>query len=181
MYLHKTALGLGLMRPNTILTSLALKLYIGHTRLNSPTNDLITANLQMVQVEAGRNINFEDIDPNTRTWNETWIDRVFSECRKREISVERETNFLKDVTRNRTVMDFAVDFADSKITLGRINQVRKYKKVLLPIELVGSCGSKLTDCAIDIETKSPINWEFMKDDTGFPQHASIRTWKNFVQ
>jgi len=45
MYYYKNALGLGLMTLNTILTSLALKLYIGHTRFQSDTNELIEAQL----------------------------------------------------------------------------------------------------------------------------------------
>ena len=47
------------MRPNTILTILGMKLYFGHTRLQSNTNDLINHSLQTHEVEAGRGIKNE--------------------------------------------------------------------------------------------------------------------------
>lgn len=61
LYIHKHALGLGLMRPSTILASLRLKLYFGHTRLDRACNKLINANLEEVLVECGRNCNFSEI------------------------------------------------------------------------------------------------------------------------
>jgi len=41
LYFYKNFLGMGLMRPNTILTILSMKLYFGYTRLQSNTNNLI--------------------------------------------------------------------------------------------------------------------------------------------
>ena len=68
LYIHKNALGVGLMTPNTILEILSLKLYFGHTRLNSNTNQLIEVNLQNLQIESGRNIPFESIPQSEEFW-----------------------------------------------------------------------------------------------------------------
>lgn len=61
LYIYKKALSVGLMKPNTILAILTLKLYFGHTRLNSNTNNFITVGLQKLQVECGQNKSIEDI------------------------------------------------------------------------------------------------------------------------
>lgn len=147
MYIHKNALGLGLMRLNTILTSLHLKLYFGHTRLQGECNRLIDVNFEELQVECGQNCDFSEIPDSQKTWNRTWIDHVFHQCQKRNINVERCTNFLADITTNLTVIDYAVRYTKSNVVLGRINQVRRFKKILLPLELVGTTGRHRTMCA----------------------------------
>lgn len=38
-------------------------------------------------------------------------------------------------------MDYAVIYNKSTVTLGRINQLRLYKKILLPCEVVGFNGN----------------------------------------
>ena len=77
LYLHKNALGISLMQPNIILTSLALKLYFGHTCLDGECNRLISVNLEEVMVEYGRNCKFAEIPQEEKTWNKTWDNHVF--------------------------------------------------------------------------------------------------------
>lgn len=90
----------------------------------------------MVQVEAGRNIKYAAIPKEEKTWNETWIDYVFHQYQKRDIQVERDTNFLNRYMKNKDLMDYVVTYTDYSVILGKINQVCYYKKVVLPIELV---------------------------------------------
>ena len=61
MYIHKNSLGLGLIRPNRILSIMALKLYFGYTQLDGSTNKLITNNLEMMQVKVEQNTDYTTI------------------------------------------------------------------------------------------------------------------------
>ena len=80
LYIHKKALGISLMKPNTVLSILALKLYFGHTRLHGSINNLININLEFLQVECGRNIALAEIPLNEKHWNKTWLDHIFEIC-----------------------------------------------------------------------------------------------------
>lgn len=54
MYMSKTALGLGLIEPNTVLSILTLKQYFRHVRMNSDTANITKANEELSQVENRR-------------------------------------------------------------------------------------------------------------------------------
>jgi len=140
LYFHKNFLGMGFMRPNTILTILSMKLYFGYTRLRSNTNDLIEHSLQTYEVEAGRSIRYWEIFPTEKSWCTTWIDNIMHEFQKRNIVVEQDTGSIRKITTNKTIMDVAVEYTKYLQIIGYINQVRRYKKVLLPMELVGTRG-----------------------------------------
>jgi len=71
-----------------------------------------------------------------------WIDNIIHEFQKRNIVVERDTGYIRKITANNTVMNVAVEYAKDTCILGCINQVRRYKKMLLPMELVGTRGEK---------------------------------------
>lgn len=180
LFLHKNALGIGLMTPETITEILALKFYFGHTRLEGNINDLITAELEKLQVECGMNVPFATVADDEKWWPRTWLDRVFSLCLHRNIQVEREINFLKEITSNKTIMDYAIMYKKTAVTLGRINQVRLYKKLLLPLELVGVDGKQRTSCALMKHERSHIGWSFMQNDLSVPQRASWTTWNKFL-
>ena len=175
LYLHKNSLGIELMTPETITEILTLKLYFGHTRLEGNTDDLITAELEKIQVEYGRNVPFAEVPDDEKWWPRTWLDRVFLSCLHRDIQVEREINFLKNVTSNKTIIDFAVMYNKTAVTLGRINQVRSYKKLLLSMELVGIDRKQSTSYALTKHEYSPIGWSFMQNDLLVPQRASWTT------
>jgi len=167
-------------KPNTIIAILALKLYFGHYRLNSQTNRLIERNLLQVQIEADRNCDYASIPPDEKTWNSTWIDHVFNECQKRGIIVERQTIFLQGITENKTIMDYAVQYTDTLVVRGCINQVCRYKKLLLPCELFGTTGRKRTSCYFQNEQVSPIHWKFMEDSFSKPSKRGFKIWKAFL-
>ena len=116
------------MTPNTILSILTLKMYLGHVRLQGITNNLININLEKLQIKCGQNITISDIPKDEKHWTTTWLDHIFDICKKRRIKVEHETNFLAHVTKNKTVIDYTVQYNKTSFTLGRINQVRLYKR-----------------------------------------------------
>ena len=77
-------------------------------------------------------------------------------CQKYNIKVERNTNFLEGIIKHKTVIDYAVEYSSSNVVCGRINQVRHYKHILLPLELFRTEGMKKTSCATARKEKSPI-------------------------
>jgi len=62
------------------------------------------------------------------------------EFQQRNIVVEQDTGSIRKITTNKTIMDVAVEYTKYLQIIGYINQVRRYKKVLLPMELVGTRG-----------------------------------------
>ena len=69
-----------------------------------------------------------------------WIDNIIHEFQKRNIVVERDTGYIRKITANNTVVNVAVEYTKDTCILGCINQVCRYKKMLLPMELVGTRG-----------------------------------------
>ena len=56
LYLRQTALGIGLMKPRTIIAILALKLYVGHKRLDTKVSRMISVNEQIQYMQSGYSI-----------------------------------------------------------------------------------------------------------------------------
>ena len=75
LYSRRSALGIGLMKPNTIIEMMKLKLYLGNKRKVGNANEAIIAQEDMRNIEAGRNVQMGE-DPQKRYWKETWIDEV---------------------------------------------------------------------------------------------------------
>ena len=66
MYIDKAALGLGLMRPNTILATQSLKLYVGHMRGNANTGKLMRIQRENASVEKGMQMGNMGTMPNEK-------------------------------------------------------------------------------------------------------------------
>ena len=63
------------MTPQTIMDMLKLKLHIGNKRKLGNGNDAIKAQEDMINVEAGRNVEIGE-NLNKRYWKETWVDEI---------------------------------------------------------------------------------------------------------
>ena len=61
IYMRKTALGLGLLEPNTVVSILILKQYFGHMRIVSDASNVIKTNEEMLHIENGRRKHHMDI------------------------------------------------------------------------------------------------------------------------
>ena len=57
--------------------------------------------------------------------------------------------------------------------------MRKYEVVLLPCELFGMGGNKLTQCGSHVMEKSAIKWRNMEIKEVLPDHKSMNEWKKF--
>ena len=123
---------------------MALKLYLGHKRLQTNVIKMIDINECIAFFQYGYSSHpvetNREIKPNIITQS----DEIEAILRKRCISIIN-TNFNKmKITMNRTIIDFTVDYVKEKNLkyeiLAPINQMRLKKKMYLPYELVGLDG-----------------------------------------
>ena len=75
LYSRKSALGVGLILPSTLIAVLKLKLYVGNIRKLGNAADSIKVQKGYQEVEAGRVVTLGE-NPNLRYWKKTWIDEV---------------------------------------------------------------------------------------------------------
>ena len=74
LYSRKTALGVGLLAPRTIVDILSLKLYIGHQRMKSKVSEIFQINKDNARVSYGYSTSILETEgknkPNEITWND---------------------------------------------------------------------------------------------------------------
>jgi len=183
MYARKSALGLGIMAPSTILALLKLKLYIGNKRINGNAGEAINAQEEFLKIEAGRRVNLGE-DPSNRYWKTTWIDEVGDELWKRNIKLVSPEDEEGGISKNKTVMSYAMEYVEQKNleeeVLYQINYVRLKKQVLLPFELVGFKGKRQTSCYRNILESSPIKWMMCKNINEGISICQKRLWEEFL-
>jgi len=103
----------------------------------------------------------------------------------RRISVyQNDVNELA-ITKNQTVMDLAVQYAQQHNLkpneLQDINFIRKLKRVFLPIELVGESRRFQMQCYSDISTSSQIEWKFLPQIQGQSTRKQQQRWIQFMR
>ena len=183
MYVDKSALGLGLMAPKTILAMQNMKLYVGNRRAKSNVCDMMDATQEYVQTHSGRSINIMETPNKERTWFPTWIDEA-NNAEERKIKI---TNFQprQIIKKNKTIMDYASEYVCSMKNPGeicnKINHVRMYKQIWTLFEIVGQNGRGRTGCFTVKEEKSPIIWDFMQKKISKPNDMCFRIWHNFLE
>ena len=66
------------------------------------------------------------------------------------------------ITKNKTIMDFSHEFVlmneNPEKVHKQINQVSLWKKLYLPVEIIGPRGRSRTDCLTCENKKSPLEW-----------------------
>ena len=184
LYMRKSALGIGLMAPSTIIAILKLKQYIGHSRKRGNAGKAIQMQEEYRRIEAGRRIQLGE-NPKHRYWKKTWIDEVSDELWKRNMVLGNPSDSHHKETRNKTVMQYAIEYVEqaklNKDILKQINYVRLKKGVLLPVELVGEKGRKQTICYSDINERSSIDWDFNKVVDTEINAKQNREWTKFIR
>ena len=73
---RRSALGIGLMKPKTTLAILALKLYVGHKRLETNISTKIKINEQMKFLQDGYNSHPIETPSDNKIKNRTWTDEI---------------------------------------------------------------------------------------------------------
>ena len=78
MYTTEKSMGLGFLTPKTLIEQLKMKLYVGHTRSKSNTNDLLENLQEHLQFQSGLTQNIGSIHPGKKYWDFTWVDDVLN-------------------------------------------------------------------------------------------------------
>lgn len=183
LYSRKSALGVGLMMPSTLIAVLKLKAYIGNKRRLGNTAKSIKIQEEYQEIEAGRTISLGE-NPKFRYWKKGWIDKVNDELWHRQIRLE--TSEVKEIqTKNKTVMQYAIEYVEvngrNQNELQQINYVRLKKGVLIPCELVGAKGRTQTNCYREINEMSPIKWPFNKTLNDRITSGQKKIWEKFIK
>ena len=144
MYAPVKAMGLGFLRPTTIITQLKAKLLVGNARIQSPTYDFFLVLHEIIQFQSGLSQNIASIDKSNKFWKSTWLDDAYNGIRSRGIRCKHDAWSFRKISRNTTLMDMAVRFTSNTTHLTYINTVRRYKRVIYPFELIGTDGRSRT-------------------------------------
>ena len=185
LYSRKTALGVGLMSPNTIISTLALKLYLGHNRSKSELSKVININEENARLFYGYSGHVLNMELENKPKVVTWSDEIQQMLCSRELKIVNRTNERKWMSKNKTIMDYAIKYVNEKeLDYGiveAINHVRIFKQMILPYELVGFCGNKETKEAREVYERSSVIWKVKFKAVRKPHKRLIDEWKEFVK
>ena len=98
LYSRKTALGVGIMKPSTIIDILALKLYVGHKRSNDRIAKIIRINEEEASYQNGFNENVIKTPRNLKLKERIWSDDIGEKLEKRMIEIVNNKNKIKIIT-----------------------------------------------------------------------------------
>ena len=183
MHVSKDMLGLGLFLPSTMIAIQAMRMYLGNKRISSNASRMIAVLEEQIWVEEGRNqhpINHKK----EMYWTPSWVDEIKKIMETRDMTLQNYNNRSFVITKNKTIMEFAVVHADKVMNnqklLKLINHVRLFKEVFLPFELVGGSGRDETEARVHEMQKSQIKWTFYSGSVNQPDKIAFKVWKAFV-
>jgi len=185
LYARKSALGVGLMAPSTIIDSLALKAYVSHQRGESNISKIIQILEQNVWLQYGYYMLVMETPKRMKPKQLIWSDKVQHKLEKWQIMLINRLNEKDRITRNKTIMDYAVEYAKRENAADRereaINHVRIYKNMILPFEVVGFRGGQETKEYKNVFEKSSVRWKVSFDVVPKPCKRLIETWTEFLK
>jgi len=185
LYSRKSALGIGLLKPSTIIAILAAKLYIGHMRKNDRIANMIKINEEEAEWEYGYSQSIHQISQEHKTKQSTWSDEIATMWNDRGIKFHNKNSSITKITSNKTIMDYAIQFTKSnqefENSIQIINHVRIFKQMLLPCELVGLNGNKRTFEFRNSLERSCIRWKIKFPTITKPSKKSVEIWKQFIE
>jgi len=185
LYSRKTALGVGLMAPNTIMSILALKLYVGHNRIKSEISKMIRINEENSRLFYGYSGHVLDVELKNKPKVVTWSDEVQNMLSSRGLKIVNRINERKWMSKNESIMDYAIKYVKAEEldynVVEAINHVRIFKKMILPCELIGFRGDKVTKEAREVYERSAIIWNVKFEEIKKPHKRLIDEWKEFVK
>ena len=82
---QKTSLGVGLIAPNTVIDTLATKLWVGNKRLQGELGNAIKAHEENSFIDSGLRNKKSRKDSKVKRWKEGWVEEVESKFSSREI------------------------------------------------------------------------------------------------
>ena len=159
LHSRKSALGVGIMTPRTMIDTLKENLHLGNIKKQGVTSNTIDAKKEHLQVGTGRDMQIGN-DSSERHCNRTWIDEIIGLLFARRIEIKHNGKDLKKISQNKTIMVNALQCAEqthqNRNILKQMNFVKLKKIIFLPCELVENNGRSPTDFHRDIEMSSQI-------------------------
>ena len=184
LYARKSVLGVGLMAPSTVLDILAIRAYVGHQRGESGVSKIIQILEQNAWLQYGYSTSIIDTTRENKPKQLIWSDEVQFKLEKRQIKLINRLNEEKLITRNKTIMDYAIEYGkrDEAVDGEReaINHVRIYKKMILPFEVVGFRGAQETREYRNTLEPSSVLWKVSFDVVPKPRKRLLETWTDFL-
>lgn len=185
LYAQKSQLGVGIMKPATILAILSLKLYVGHKRHEDIISKQIKVNEKNSMFQYGFSKNILQVKSELKPKQLTWSDEIADRLISRNIKfVNTDLNQYVE-TSNKTIMDLATEYVISKKlseeSIAPINHVRLFKRMILPCELVGLMGNCKTKCFHNVLEVSSLVWKIDFPIVPKPSKKSKNLWKEFLE
>ena len=100
LYSRKSALGIGIITPSTIINMLKAKLYIGNVRREGVAKEAIDLQEEYLRVEAERKISIA-YNPKEHYWKKLWIDEVSDMFHSRGIKLHNNKTGSNSITENK--------------------------------------------------------------------------------
>ena len=184
LYARKTALGVGLLSPRTIIDTLSLKLYLGHQRMNSKVSEIMQINEDNARVSYGYSKGVLETDRKIKPNQITWSDEIQVKLNRRSLKIENRRNEPEWISKNMTIMDYASQYIEveglNNKRIAPINHVRLYKRMMLPCELVGFSGEMRTRELREKELNSCLEWKIEFEKMPKPSAKSFKIWEDFT-
>ena len=176
LHARKSALGIGLMKPSTILAILASQLFFGYLRMKDDASTMITSIIHNENVHYKYTKNIIEIDSKYKMMQSTWYDEVAHMLKERKLKVINDNHIKVLDAVNMTIMDLALKYVEEKdlsdMIIPPINQMRHHKRMILPCELIGMLGRRKTFYFENLEASSCILWNIQFSEVPTP---SIKT------
>jgi len=185
LYTRKSALGVGLMKPSTIIAVLALQSYFGHMRMEGVTAQMVNILEENKVVQYGYMSNIMEILREYKIEQTTWCDEIAQMTNERNLEVlNRDCQSMLE-TSNKSIMEYVMvyiqEMNNSTKVVPPINHIRLYKRIYLLCELVRMSGRIKTYEFIKDEEKSFLRWK-MEFPKVLKSSKKIRTiWKEFIE
>ena len=100
--------------------------------------------------------------------------------RSRQLEIVNRINDINIITKNKTIMDYAIEHSKEIKTIEAINHVKIFKKIMLPCELVGFRGGKETKELREWSVQSSIKWNVDFEEVIKPHKRLAEEWKKFT-
>jgi len=114
LYAKKSELGVGILKPSTIISILALKLYIGHKRKEDKISRIIEINKKNTNYQYEYNEDIIKTPRNKKSKNLIWSDEIAQILENRKIAFENVTTSQYIKTANKSIMDLAHEYISNQ-------------------------------------------------------------------
>ena len=102
LYSRAKALGVGVMKPRTIISAMAMRLYIANMRANSPTSKIIKTSLNNDIIFLGEKSNNASLHNIKDSKDNSWTQQIAVILKSRKITLKNHP--IEKITVNKTIM-----------------------------------------------------------------------------